>query len=203
MRGKLLMVTVFIFAILILVSSCRTAKNYSTQYYFQHEQVLNNIEASYSAINKKTPFSIAFNNKAFTILTLEIKTDSITYRYEFDASEQRLTDSLLKYNLDAANIKQLIASMQSIRCIWINNLDYYVDDKKKSLVFISIKTSASRSLFGYKKYYILSYFPQPQYFDDQGRLMLRRKRKEIHIINGDIFRRINDKICYTISEQYR
>jgi len=203
MNGKFLMTIVSMFGIVVLSSSCRTARNYSTHYYFQHERVLNNIEASYSAIIKKTPFNIAFNNKAFTILTLEIKTDTITYRYEFSATEQRLTDTLVKYHLDATNIKQLIASMQSIRCIWINNLDYYVDDKKKSLVFISIKTSASRSLFGYKKYYILSYFPQPQYFDEQGRLMLRRKRKEIHKINGDIFRRINDKICYTISEQYR
>lgn len=192
-----------IFCIAVLSSSCRTAKDYSTHYYFKHELVLNSIEKSYSGIIKKTPFNIAFNNKAFTILTLEIKTDSITYRYEFDATEQRLTDTLIKYHLDTANIKQLIAAMQSIRCIWINNLDYYVDDKKKSLVFISIKTSASRSLFGYKKYYILTYFPQPQYFDEHGRLMLRRKRKEIHKINGGIFKRINDKICYTISEQYR
>lgn len=203
MREKYTMLIAAFVLIMVINSSCRTAKNYSTQYYFQHEQVLNDIETSYTAINKKTPFNIAFNNKAFSILTLEIKTDSITYRYEFDAFEQRMTDTLLKYNLDAASITKLIADMQSIRCIWINNLDYYVDEKKKSLVFISIKTSASRSLFGYKKYYILSYFSQPQYFDYKGRLLVKRKQKEIHKINGDIFKRINDKICYTVSEQYR
>ncbi len=203
MRGKYLMAIISVFGITFLSSSCSTAKNYSTRYYYQHEQALNKIETSYSAINKQTPFNIAFSNKAFTILTLEIKTDSLTYRYDFGAAEQRLTDTLVKYRLDAARINQLIAYMQSIHCIWINNLDYYVDDKKKSLVFISIKTSASRSLFGYKKYYILSYFSQPQYFDKDGRLLLKRKRKVIHKINGDIFKRINDKICYTISEQYR
>ncbi len=203
MRAKYLMAIVSVFGIVVLSSSCSTAKNYSTRYYYQHEQTLSKIETSYSSIIQQTPFNIAFNNKAFTTLTFEIKTDALTYRYEFGATEQRLTDTLVKYHLDAARITQLVADMQSIRCIWINNLDYYVDDKKKSLVFISIKTSASRSLFGYKKYYILTYFTQPQYFDEQGRLMLRRKRKEIHKINGDIFRRINDKICYTISEQYR
>lgn len=203
MREKYLIAIASFFGILIFSSSCRTAKNYSTRYYFQHERVLNAIETSYSSINKQTPFNIAFNNKAFSILTLEIKTDSITYRYEFNATEQRLTDTLNKYHLNAAKVTQLIQYMQSIRCIWINNLDYYVDDQKKSLVFISIRTTASNSLFGYKKYYILSYFSQPQYFDQQGRLLVKRRRKEIHKINGDIFRRINDKICYTISEQYR
>jgi hypothetical protein len=203
MRGKYLMVLVSFFGIIVFSCSCSTPKNYTTRYYFQHEQVLNNIETTYSAINKKTPFNIAFNNKAFTILTLEIKTDSLTYRYEFGTTEQRLTDTLEKYHLDAVAIKQLIAKMQSIRCIWINNLDYYVDDNKKSLVFISIKTATSASLFGYKKYYILSYFSQPQYFDEQGRLLLKRRRKIIHKINGDIFTRINDKICYTVSAQYR
>jgi len=203
MLRKYLIALVWFLGLLVLSSSCSTAKNYSTRYYYQHEQALNTIEKSYSAINKQTPFNIAFNNKAFTILTLEIKTDTLTYRYEFGATEGRLTDTLVKYHLEAANITQLIANMQSIRCIWINNLDYYVDDKKKSLVFISVKTAASRSLFGYKKYYILSYFSQPQYFDKEGRLLLKRKRKIIHKINGDIFKRINDKICYTISEQYR
>lgn len=203
MRRKYSIAIVSFLGVMVFCSSCRTAKSYSTRYYFQHEQVLNKIESSYSAINKQTPFNIAFNNKAFTILTLEIKTDSLTYRYEFDAKEKRLADTLNKYDLNAARVNQLIAYMQSIRCIWINNFDYYVDDKKKSLVFISIKTTATRSLFGYKKYYILSYFSQPQYFDQQGRLLLKRKRKVIHKINGDIFRRINDKICYTISEQFR
>ena len=192
-----------VLGIVVLSSSCSTAKNYSTRYYYQHEQTLNKIETSYSGMIKQTPFNIAFSNKAFTILTLEIKTDSITYRYEFGVTEKRLTDTLVKYHINAGKITQLIAYMQSIHCIWINNLDYYVDEKKKSLVFISIKTSASRSLFGYKKYYILSYFSQPQYFDQQGRLMLKRKQKVIHKINGDIFIRINDKICYTISEQFR
>jgi hypothetical protein len=78
-----------------------------------------------------------------------------------------------------------------------------VDEKKQTLIFISVKPVVNQSPFVYKKYFILSYFNQKQYFDEDGRLLIKRKLKKIHKINGDIFWRINDRVCYTTSERYR
>ncbi len=194
---------ILLFGIVAGTGSCTSAKNFTTKYYYQHEQVLNKIEQSYKIFYGQKPFNIVFTDKQFSILTIEIKTDSLTYIYQFDVNEPRLTDTLNKFHLNAPGITELIKQMQSIHCIWINSLDYYVDDKKKSMVFISIKPKASHSPFAYKKYYILSYFTQRQYFDKEGRLLVKRKLRKIHKINGDIFRRINDKICYTVSGRYR
>lgn len=203
MATKFLYGFVWLFLIAAGTSSCSSAKNFTTKYYYQNEQALNKIEKSYKTIYEQTPFNLVFTDKQFSILTIEIKTDNITYIYQFDVNETRLKDTLNKYHLNAASITELINQMQTIHCIWINNLDYYVDYKKKSMVFISIKPKVSNSPFAYKKYYILSYFTQPQYFDSEGRLLVKRKLKKIHKINGDIFHRINDKICYTVSGRYR
>ncbi len=184
-------------------SSCSSAKKFTTKYYYQHEKVLNKIEQSYKTLYEQHPFNIVFTDKQFSILTIEIKTDTLTYIYQFEMDEPRLTDTLLKYRLNASRINELIKEMKSIQCIWINNLDYYVDEKKKSLVFMSIKPRASNSPFAATQYYILSYFAQPQYFDKEGRLLVKRRLRRVHKINGDIFRRINDKICYTVSGRYR
>jgi hypothetical protein len=68
---------------------------------------------------------------------------------------------------------------------------------------MSIKPVALKAPFSYSKYYILTYFSQPQYFDNEGRLLDKRKRRRLRKINGEIFRRINDKVCYTISGKFR
>ena len=93
--------------------------------------------------------------------------------------------------------------MRSIRCIWINNLDYYTNNQKNSLVFMSIRNVAIHLPFTNEKYYILTFYPQPQYFDSEGRLLANRRLRKLRKINDDIFRRINDKVCYTISERFR
>jgi hypothetical protein len=68
---------------------------------------------------------------------------------------------------------------------------------------MSIKPVALKAPFSYAKYYILTYFQQPQYFDAEGRLLERRKLRRLRKINGDIFKRINDKVCYTVSARFR
>ena len=203
MPGKFLYGLLWIVGLATVASSCSSAKKFTTKYYYQHEKVLNKIEQSYKTLYEQHPFNIVFTDKEFSILTIEIKTDTLTYIYQFDVDEPRLTDTLNKYRLNAARITVLIKEMKSIHCIWINNLDYYVDEKKKSLVFMSIKPSAPNSPFAATRYYILSYFAQPQYFDKEGRLLVKRRLRKVHKINGDIFRRINDKICYTVSGRYR
>ena len=188
--------------ITVLLFSC-SAKNISTGFYYQNKKVLDAIQTSYKALYKEKPFTIAFTDKLFRTVSLEIITDTLTYIYEFEINEKRLSDTLYKYKIDAAATSRLIGLMASIHCTWINNFDYYVDEKKQSLIFISIKPVASHSHFSEKKYYILTYYSQPQHFDSEGRLLDKRKLRRLRKINGEIFRRINDKVCYTISSEFR
>jgi hypothetical protein len=118
-------------------------------------------------------------------------------------NEPRLTDTLLRFGMNAAGVTAITRQMQSIRCAWINESDYYVDGRKHSLILMSVKPVALKRPFVYAKYYVLTYFPQPQYFDSEGRLLQKRKLNELRKINGEIFRRINSKVCYTISGRFR
>lgn len=194
--------TILFFSLLILQASC-SPKNISTRYFVENERVLDKIESSYKQINSKTPFNLGFTSKDFNTVSLGIKTDTILYIYEFKTAETRLADTLIKYGLPAAAVIDLITQMQSIKCIWINNYDFYVDEKKQSLTFISIKPVALKALFSTQKYYIITYFQKRQYFDAKGQLLDKRSERRLRKINGDTFFRINNKVCYTISENYR
>ncbi|HQW84927.1 MAG TPA: hypothetical protein PK987_10710 [Ferruginibacter sp.] len=194
--------TILCTCLTVIFCSC-SPKNISTKYYYQNEKVLDSIEQSYKAINSQTAFDIGFTSKDFKIVSLGILTDSLKYIYEFKTDENRLSDTLKKYGLPVKPVIELIQQMQSIRCTWISSYDYYTDEKKQELIFMSIKPVVLNAPLSYKKYYILTYFQQPQYFDKDGMLLERRKLKRLRKINGEIFKRINDKVCYTVSETYR
>ena len=117
--------------------------------------------------------------------------------------EPRIADTLAAYHVPAAPVVELIKNMQTIKCAWISNYDYYTGEDKNSLIFMSVKPVALKAPFKYARYYILTYFPQPQYFDSEGRLLERRKLRRLRKINGEIFKRINDKVCYTVSVNFR
>ncbi len=182
--------------------SC-SPKNISTKYYYQNEKALDNIEQSYKKLNKEMPFNVGFSDRDFSTISLEILTDTISYIYEFDLSETRIVDTLQKYKINAGAFLDIVHQMQAIRCAWINETSYFVDEKKHSLIFMSIKPVALKRPFAYSKFYVLTYFPQPQYFDEQGRLLQKRKLKDLRKINGEIFKRINNKVCYTVSGRFR
>ncbi|HPH85635.1 MAG TPA: hypothetical protein PLC48_09260 [Ferruginibacter sp.] len=188
--------------ILFMLNAC-TGRKISATYYNEHSAALDSIEDSYQQLYQHHPFSIGFTDIHFKTVSVEILTDSLKYIYEFSVDEKRLPDSLERYGLNVAGTMALIRNIQRIHCTWINKVNYYVDEKRHSMIFISIKPVAVTAPFSYKKYYVLAYFRQPQYFDDQGRLLDRRKRRRLRMINGDIFRRINDKVCYTISGKFR
>ena len=186
----------------IFLLSC-SPRNISTKYYDQNKNVLDKIEETYADLYKQKAFTVAFTDKYFQIITLEIITDSLTYIYSFGLQEKRIKDSLQKYGLNIPETLELIRKMRSIRCTWVNNFDHYVDGVKKSLIFISVKPTALNTIFSNKKYYILTYFSQPQYYDKEGRLLDNRKQRELQKLNGEVFKRINDRVCYTISSNYR
>jgi len=185
-----------------LLVSC-SPKNISTKYYYENEKTLDRIEETYKALYPLGPFNVGFTDRDFKTVSLEIITDTLSYIYEFGINETRISDTLAAYNLNAARIKTLIKEMHDIRCTWINYSDYYVDEKKHTMILMSIKPVALKSLFSYAKYYVLSYFPQPQYFDSEGRLLDKRKLRRLRKINGEVFKRINDRVCYSVAGHFR
>jgi hypothetical protein len=182
--------------------SC-SPKNISTKYYYQNEKQLDKIEETYKELSAQHPFTIAFTARNFKTVAVEIITDTISYIYEFGVHEPRLADTLTAYGLKASKVITLIHQMQSIRCTWIKKCDYYVDEEKQSLIFMSIKPVALKAPFAYSKYYVLTYFTQPQYFDEEGNLLDKKQLRRLRKINGEIFKRINSKVCYTISGKFR
>lgn len=188
--------------IALLSGSCGTTN--MTRFYTENKTTLDSIERSYIGLYDQRPFSIAFSNKNFNSFSIEIITDTIKYIYDFDAGEERLRDTLLKYNLSPEGINGLINTMQSIRCIWVNNMDYYSNTGQAySAVYMSIRPRAFSFPFAYKKYRILAYFKRPQVFDEKGILVDSRRRKNIRKLNNNIFRRITDTVCYTVSSLFR
>ena len=192
-----------IFLLGMLALQACSPKNISTNYYEENKNVLDKIERSYSKYYKQSPFTVAFTDKAFETISLEIITDTLTYIYSFKLHESRIADSLKKYKLNVAGVTDIIAMMKNIRCTWVNNFNYYVDGEKKSLVFMSIKPVGLSGYFSKNKYYILPYFSQDQYFDKEGRLVNNRKQRQLQKVNGEIFKRINAKVSYTVSSRFR
>lgn len=184
-----------------MLSSCTTTN--IKKYYIKNKSVLDSIDNIYQAEYNQRKFSLEFPDKAFKSVSIEIYTDSLKYIYQFGIDESRFKDTLVKYHMSVAGIEKLMTKMRSIGSIWINNLDYYVDGKKNLLVFISIRSKHLRIPFSREKYYILSYFTQPQYYDTEGRLLDRRRRRILRKINDDVFKRVTDKVAYTISNRFR
>jgi hypothetical protein len=194
--------TILFSGMISFILSC-SPKTISTKYYYRHEKALDGVEVSYKELYRQQPFTIAFTDREFNTLSLEIITDTLSYIYAFNVSETRLADTLAAYHFNAPKVLELIRQMQSIRCTWVNKLDYYVDEKKNTLILISIKPVALNAPFSYKKYYTLIYFPRPQYFDSTGQLLDKKTLRRLRKINGEIFNRINDKVCYAISGNFR
>jgi hypothetical protein len=191
----------FLLAALAATGSC-TSLNI-TRYYHRHHYTLDGMEQTFQKAYRQKPFSIEFTDRPFDHVSLELMTDTLTYIYEFAVGEPRLQDTLLKYGYDTAAINNLVTNMRSMECTWINNLDYYAGETRHSLVYISLWPKRFNSPFVNKKYYILTYFSQPQYFDADGDLMAGRRLRHVRKINGETFRKINAKVCYTISAQFR
>jgi hypothetical protein len=196
--------TVQIFLVLIsamIFNACTTVN--IPRYYAENKGILDSIDRTYKTENKQRKFSLQFPDKSFKTVSIEIYTDTIKYVYAFGLTEPRLKDTLTKYQMHVTEVESLIEKMRSIKCAWVNTLDYYVGGKKNQLVYISIMEQHGRIPFARKKYYILTYYTQPQYYDSQGILLDRKKRKRIRKINEGTFRRINDKVAYTVSANYR
>ena len=186
----------------LLSASCST-KIISTNIYQEHKEDLDNIERRYEKLNPTNHFSLAFTDKKFSIVSLEMITDTLTRIYEFNVTEKRLADTLIKFNYDTAGIYYLIKKMQQSKVTWINSFDYYVNDQPQQLIILSIKPVTIRYIFSPPKYVALAYFRTNQSFDEKGRLLDNRRTKQVRKIKDQVFYRITDRICYTITDKYR
>lgn len=193
--------TAALLATIITLASCKTAN--MTRFYNENKPTLDSIETTYIRETAERQFSIAFSNKNFNSFSIEIITDTIKYIYDFNIGEERLKDSLEKYKLSPDGVNTLVNSMRSVRCIWINNQDYYVNNHMQTAVYMSIKPRALSLPFAYKKYQILAYFKRPQTFNEKGILMDGRRRRNIRKLNNNTFHKITDKVCWTVSSLYR
>ena len=187
---------------LLLTASCST-KIISNNYYQEKKGTVDSIESRYEKLNARKPFAIAFTDKKLNIISLEMISDSLTRIYEFNLGEQRLGDTLLKFNYDTAGIYYLISKMQQTKVTWINSVDYYVNDQPQQLIYLSIKPVTIRYLFSPPKYIALGYFRTAQSFDEKGRLLDNRRTKEVRKIKGQVFYKLTDRICYTVTDKYR
>jgi len=186
----------------LLATSCST-KIVSTNIYQEQKENLDNIERRYEKLNPTNHFSLAFTDKKFNIVSLEMITDTLTRIYEFNVNEQRLADTLIKYNYDTAGIYYLIRKMQQSKVTWINSFDYYVNDQPQQLIILSLKPVTIRYIFSPPKYVALAYFRTNQFFDEKGRLLDNRRTKQVRKIKDQVFYKITDRICYTITDKYR
>jgi hypothetical protein len=184
------------------VASCST-KIISNNYYQQHKTTLDNIENRYEKLNATKAFAVSFTDKDLSRISIEMISDTLTRIYDFWINEQRLTDSLYKFNYDTAGILFLIKRMQQTKVTWINSVDYYVNDLPQQLIYLSIKPVTRRYLFSPPRYLAFGYFRTPQSFDEKGRLLDNRRTKRIRKIKGQVFYKISDRICYTITDKYR
>lgn len=201
MKQTIYYTIVFLFSGLTL--SCSYSKKFTQNYYRDNETTLQSIRQHFEELYDKNPFSLELKDRKLSRIGMEIHTDSIKYIYSFRTDEPFLLDTLHKYQFDVKAMSELINDMQKAHCTWITNLDYYEKRQKKFLVFISVRDKKLDAFLRPEKYFTLVFFDQPQPFDEKGRLLDNEDLEKMRKINGSIFRRINDKVYYALSSQFR
>lgn len=191
------------FIFLCFFLSCSYSKKFTQNYYRENETTLQSIRQRFKELYDKHPFSLELKDKTLNNIGMEIHTDSIKYIYSFRMDEPFLLDTLYKYQFDVKAMSELINDMQKAHCTWITNLDYYEKRQKKYLVFISVRDKELDAFLRPEKYFTLVFFDQPQPFDDKGRLLDNEDLEKMRKINGSIFRKINDRVYYALSGQFR
>lgn len=191
--------------ILVLAStavSCSYSKKFTETYYKENEEVLQSIMTRYKELYEKHPFSVEIKDKDFAKIGFEIITDTIKYVYTFD-HEPALIDTLEKYKFDVQAVSTLINDMQRVHVTWLTNLDYYEKGQEKYLVFMSMRHRKLKAFLKAEKYFTLAFFDSRQTYDEKGRLLDKVDRKNIFKINGGVFFKLNDRVCYSVAGNFR
>lgn len=199
---KLIQYTLYAILLGILLS-CSYSRKFTKNYYRDNQSTLQSIRTRYKALYEKSPFSLELKDARLNRIGMEIHTDSIKYIYTFRTDEPYLLDTLYKYNYDVKAISELINDMQKAHCTWITNLDYYEKRKKKFMVFLSVRDKKLNAFLRPEKYFTLAFFDEIQVSDEKGRLMDKEFPNQERKIHSSTFRRINDRVFYALSKQFR
>lgn len=201
MKSAILHINFFVFVICLFC--CCTTTTYTTAYYRKNSVTVNSIYAQYNKLYFEKPFSVEFKDKTFNYISLEIIKDTIRYIYTFRLNEKKLADTLDKYGFQTALIVNMINDMRSIKCTWINKMDFYVNRRKEYMIYMSVREKTLDSWLKPEKYYTIAFFNQPQQFDNRGRVKATSRSLQPMKINNAIYWRITDRICYAITENFR
>lgn len=188
-------------AIVLLAASC--TPRMTANVYRKNTATFNSIHARYKKLNAEQPFSVEFKDKAFNQISLEIIKDTIRYIYKFRLDEKNLADTLDKYKFNTPEVILLIDDMRSVHCTWINKMDYFINRKRHSIIYLSVREKALDSWLKAEQYYTIAFFEEKQYFDSKGRLVAKPGDKIPMRINYALYRKITDNICYAITENFR
>lgn len=194
-----------IILLIVLLSGCTVSKLYPEKYYTENKVQLHQTEEMYRTATHEKSFAAGFTSLDFSSISIELKTDTVRYIFDFTLGDKNMSDTLYKFGYDTAVIQRIISNMRAVKSTWINKLDYYVDGKEKTLSFLSIpvKQLSLFPLFQKRKYYVYTFYDQPQAYDSQGRLLDKKQSRRLRKVNGQHFLRINDRVSYTISGKFR
>jgi hypothetical protein len=192
---------IFITTLLLAGTSCNP--KFSASYYKKNSTTVNSIHSQYQKLYAERPFSVEYKDKSFNYISLEIIKDTIRYIYKFNMGESNLVDTLDKYKFNSKAVTGLLEDMRSIQCTWINKMDFYVNRKKESMIYMSVREKKLDSWFKPEKYYTIAFFSQPQQFDQRGRVKATSSATQPMKINNATYWRITDRICYAITEHFR
>lgn len=186
-----------------IITSCSYPKNFTQNFYQHNESRLLSLKDQFRQLYDDKPFSLLFEDKNFSEISLEIITDTIKYIYHFNYKDAALQDTLHKYRFNTPKMMSFIQDLKNIQCTWVTNLDYYEDKQKKYLVLMAVRNKALNSTFKGESYCLLTFFNSPQPFDAKGRFLDKSERKHNRRINGSVLHRVNNQVGYSIARHYR
>jgi hypothetical protein len=191
--------------LLSILTSCTVSKIYPEKYYTDNKVQLHQTEEMYRRATHQKSFAAGFTSLDFSSVSIELKTDTVRYIFDFSVGDKNMNDTLHKFGYDTAIIQRIILNMQAVKSTWINKLDYYVDGNQQTLSFFSIpvKQFSFFPLLQKRKYYVYTFYNQPQAYDSLGRLLDKKQSRRLRKVNGQHFLRINDRVSYTISGKFR
>ncbi|MBC7948214.1 MAG: hypothetical protein H7Y42_10075 [Chitinophagaceae bacterium] len=185
------------------LSSCAYSKKFTASYYAENKDLFHSLQERYKQQYDKQPFSVEIKDKLSKEVGLEIITDSLRYIYGLSSEGSALTDTLRKYGFNVDLTMGIIRDMQKLNCTWLTNLDYYDRLQKKYTVFVSIRHKQLESTFKKDKYFTLAMFNTPQPFDEKGRMLDNRDRKQLRKLNGAILFKLDDRTGYALTATFR
>ncbi len=186
-----------------LQQGCSYSLEFTGNYYERNQPTLENIRDRYERLYSQQPFNLDLKNKELTRIGIELMTDTMKYIYNFTLDDLSFVDTLVKYKLDVVEMSKLIRDMQTVQATWISKLDYFVNREQKYLIFMSVRHRKLKGLLKPERYFTLAFFSNPQLYDRRGRLLDKDDQKTHRRINGEIFRRLNDRLFYAVMDRYR